>query len=385
MSSNVSGAHSRRAFLTRTSKAAAGVVFLGSAGSLLAACTTDDDPAVTGPDVDDEPDPPTEPDEPDEARAIVGDVIDFALTSDDWPGEFGYVTMRLHEAMVGGALVHFIRTDVSDEEYAEQEELVFVPRMANLADEGLAAAAYQFDNGADGQRTVLSTEPGRDDYTPAFRLHRVQWDSTPRVLESEEQIQQAQEAGDLTVESTSIVVNYAVISWSDGEMAVDEDLEEYLGGGQLIEPPDLEELTVTIKLHECFPGSRYILTDTTGAPQAENMNVVHAPGLDGASEAGATGRVNVLMGGLEGPGPMGDQPSVFDSRAGDPVWSPYWDHMTYGWEDGAEPRLLRTEEEILEAHEAGELEEFIGVPPSHPEGFIVNCQVPVVAPSTFEA
>jgi hypothetical protein len=29
---------------------------------------------------------------------------------------------------------------------------------------------------------------------------------------------------------------------------------------------------------------------------AEGMNVVHSPGLAGASEAGATGRVNVVMG-----------------------------------------------------------------------------------------
>lgn len=58
--------------------------------------------------------------------------------------------------------------------------------------------------------------------------------------------------------------------------------------------------------------------------------------------------------------------------------------MTYASQDGAEPRVLRTEDEIHEARDAGDLEEFNGVPDSHPTGFVVNCQVPVVAPSTFE-
>jgi hypothetical protein len=75
---------------------------------------------------------------------------------------------------------------------------------------------------------------------------------------------------------------------------------------------------------------------------------------------------------------------VFDTQAGDPEWSPLWDHMTYAWADGVEPRLLVTEEEIHAARGAGELEEFPGVPETEGAIFVVNCPVPVLADNTFQ-
>ncbi len=59
---------------------------------------------------------------------------------------------------------------------------------------------------------------------------------------------------------------------------------------------------------------------------------------------------------------MGFQPSVFDSQAGSPDWSPYWDHMTYAWTDGAAPRVVRTEQQVQVARDAGDLDEFPGPP-----------------------
>lgn len=82
---------------------------------------------------------------------------------------------------------------------------------------------------------------------------------------------------------------------------------------------------------------------------------------------------------------MGGQPSVFDSDAGDPDWSPYWDHFVYAWPEDADGRVLHTQDEIHEARDAGEVEEFPGAPPTEGEIFVVNCPVPVVAPASFEA
>lgn len=89
------------------------------------------------------------------------------------------------------------------------------------------------------------------------------------------------------------------------------------------------------------------------------------------------------MNGLEGPGPMGAQPSVFDSDPGDPIWSPYWDHFTYAWKDEARARVLRSERQVFAARDAGQLEEFPGTPDTKGEVFTVNCPVPVTAPATF--
>lgn len=312
---------------------------------------------------------------------IVGDVLDYSLTG-EWEGDFGSVTFRMHRGVFKGKDVFYIRTDASDEAYARAEQLVWVPKMAALAGAGPAADAYLISGGAADQATVLSTGPGRDDYTPAWRMHRATWGSPPRLLTSIDEVEKAVAAGELTVDDSSLIVNAPVVKWSAGEMAVDDERTVYLGPGQLLAAPDTEAMTVTFKLHECFPGVRYIVTDTALAPMAEGMHVVHSPALAGTSGAGATGRTNVFMNGIDGSGPMGFQPSVFDSQAGAAGWSPYWDHMTYAWNRPGRARILRDERSVHAARDARELEEFPGVPDTNGETFVVNCPVPVLAPNT---
>lgn len=360
--------------------------------AVLAACSTDetapatpDSNTSTGalPSTAPSPSPTSTPSEdPTEPVAIVDDVIDFALTSQDWEGTFGFVTLRLHAATVDGAEAHYIRTDASEADYADQEGLVFVPRLRALLDEELTGQAYTFD---DAHPTVLSTEPGREDFTPAFHVNRVTWVGDPRALGSVTDVEDAVASGDVEVEETGVVINAPLVVWSTGQLPVDGDLAETIGSGQLIAEPDLEAGEVTFKLHECYPGSRYILTDTSAPPMAEGMSIANSTLLAQSGDVDAAGRVNVFMGGIEGPGPMGFQPSVFDARAGDPVWSPYWDHLTYVWADDAEPRVLEDEEAVHAARDAGELEEFVGTPDSGGQGFVVNCPVPVIAPNTFSA
>lgn len=316
-----------------------------------------------------------------EGTPIVGDVIDFALTSEDWAGAFGFVTFRLHKAFADGNEVYFVRTDASDEDLASSEKLVFAPKLASLAAAGLSGEAYLFEG--DDNLVVLSSEPGRDDYTPAWRVNRVRWKSQPRQLRAVGDVKAAEVKGDLSVFPSKAIVNAAVVKWSNGEMPVDTELKDYLGGGQLIEAPDTNGLKVTFKLHECFPAVRYIVMDTSLEPMSQGMKIAHSPALTDSPGAGATGRTNVFMNGLKGPGPMGFQPSVFDSQAGAKEWSPYWDHMTYAWKDSKTPRVLTGENEVHQARDGGELDEFPGTPDTNGEIFTVNCPVPVVAPNTF--
>jgi hypothetical protein len=366
----------RRAFLALAGRRGLGLGLAAtSLPAIVAACADDDEGTAAGRSPAASPRAAT-------GTAILGDVLDFALTSQDWRGAFGWVRLRLHPAVIGGEEAWFIRTDASDEAYARAEGLVFVPRIASLAGVG-AGEAFVFTNGADDQPTILSSEPGRGDYGPAWRINEVTWSASPTVLESADDVQAAGEAGDLTIATNDVVANMPVVQWTGSGMPVDTDLVEYLGGGQLIEAPDTAGGSVLFKLHECFPGSRYIVCDTSAPPMAEGMAINASPGLASASGAGATGRVNVFMGGIEGSGPMGGQPSVFDSAAGDPAWSPYWDHMTYVWKETADPRVLTTETEIHEARDAGELDEFPGTPDTGGEIFTVNCPVPVIAPNTF--
>jgi hypothetical protein len=358
----------RRAFCARGIGLA---LATGSLPALLSACGDDDQPASS----DDE--------RPRAGRPVVGDVLDFSLRSGEWAGAFGFVKLRLHRAIHDGEAVYFIQTDTSDPEFARERQLVHAPKIAPLAEGGLTGDLYLPEG---DQPAVVSSEPGRSDYTPAWRIHRVTFTGEPRRLSSAAEVRGAERAGQVRISTTDTVLNAPIVKWSSDELAVDGKLRDYLGDGQLIERPDTRRLEVMFKLHECFPGSRYIVTDHSIAPAAQMTSTVHAPRLhERPIDTGATGRTNVFMNGLRGPGPMKHQPSVFDSDAGQPQWSPYWDHFTMEWRDGRTPRVLRRQPEVVAARERRDLREHPGVPDTEGEVFTVNCPVPVVAEATFRA
>lgn len=376
----------RRQFFGLTARRGAGLALAGGAlPTLLAACARDEGSDV-GQGSNGGGTSTSAEEAAEQARAVVGDVIDFSLSPDGWDGAFGFVTMKLHTGAFDGNDIYFVRTDTSDQQFATAEKLVFVPKLAPLATADLSGSAFLIENGTSGQPTVFSSEPGKDDYTPAWTIHRAKWtgNGDPQLLRSVAEVLAAERGGALTVEKTKIVVNYGVVKWSSGAMPVDNEKKEYLGKGQLLEEPDTSGGRVTFKLGECYPNNRYFVLDHSMAPMAEMTSTAFSPRLqDGPTQVGATGRTNVFMNGVEGPGPMGFQPSVFDFSAGNPAWSPYWDHFAYSWKDGATPELITDQTKLFAARDAGDLEEFPGVPDTKGTVFTVNCPVPVVAPNTF--
>ncbi len=319
------------------------------------------------------------------ARKNVGDVLRFSTRPQGWKGLFGFVTFRLHPAFFDGKRVYHIRTDASDQAFAQEQGLVFVPKLA-LALRGEATADYYlFANPASGQLPVVSTAPGRDDFTPAFHIHRVTWKRTPKVLRSVQEVRDAESAGDVEVAATQVVVNYPLVRWPDGQLPVDKQRTQYLGQGQLLADPDVERREGTFKLHQCFPNHWYIVTDTSAVPMAPMMKVAASPRTGALTKLGATAKILVFGNGIKGPGPMGFQPSVFDSNPGDAIWSPFWDHYTFTWEKGARARVLRSEREIVSEEAAGRLKRWPGTPDTKGALFVVNCPAPVTAPPTWRA
>lgn len=321
-----------------------------------------------------------------EVVVIVGDVVDFTLEPEGrWPAPVGSVTLRMHPGFFEGGDAWFIRTDASDQAFAEEQGLVYVPLLQNaLKAEGSYAEIYLFGQDAEGQRPVVSTVPGQEEFTSALRVHTVTFDGDPDVLDSVEAIRAAEQAGTVTVEQTDIIVNYPLILWPEGGLSVDEEMAMPLGNGPLIEPPDTANGTVTFKLHQCYPGSRYIATDTSSAPMAPMMGLPPSVPTQQLAEVGATAPIYVFGNGLPGTGAMGFQPAVFNAKAGNPIWSPFWDHVTVMWKDESQAVLLTSEAEIQQRAEAGEVELFNGVPDSHPNGFVVNCPAPILAPTTYD-
>jgi hypothetical protein len=232
---------------------------------------------------------------------------------------------------------------------------------------------------------VFSSSPAEPDFTPAWRVRSVSFTGGPvEGLGSAEAIRTAEAAGMVTVQDTGMVVNYPTVKWPGGELPIDTARDSYLGTGQVIEL-DLASMTVTFKLHECFNGMRYIVTDTSAPAMAEGMHVAPSPGTAKLVESGAVDNIYVFANGIAGSGVMGFQPAIFRNTLGSASWSPFWDHFTLRWTQGTMPRVLTSEFTVGQAIQGGEVELFNGTPDTHPVGFVVNCPVPVVAANTFSA
>lgn len=373
--------HTRRQFLKNVGLGAAGTALLANFGlpsGLVRAGAAGSVRASTLGASAEQPSPDVE--------LLCGDVTGFTLKSNAWEGAFGSVTFAMHRAFYNGDNAYYIRTDASDEAFAMENKLVFVPLLAAAtAAEGATGQLYTFENGVDEQLPVVSTVPNQDDYSSAWNIHRVTFNGSAVLLDSADAIREAESAGDVTVEATSLVVNYPVVKWPDGELQEDTEKREYLGTGPLIAPVDTDNMLVTFKLHECYPGSRYIVTDTSAVPMAPMMSIAASGPTQRLAEVGATDEIWVFGNGIPGSGVMGFQPAIFDNAAGAPVWSPFWNHFTAVWTDPDSATVVTSSDELRSLAESGALEIFNGTPDTHPNGFVVNCPVPIKARNTFTA
>ena len=91
-----------------------------------------------------------------------------------------------------------------------------------------------------------------------------------------------------------------------------------------------------------------LLTNMMSSP------VLLVPGLADTPES-ALAEVYVFDNGLEGMGPLGYQPDVFDNPPGLDGYSPLRRLNVVTWTDATQARLLKSASEVLQAAEAGEL------------------------------
>jgi hypothetical protein len=313
---------------------------------------------------------------------MVKDVLDYQLDVPEWEGGYGWVKFKLHEGMHNGESVYFIRTDASDQAFAEQEGLVFVPLLNVAAGMEDVNSCYFFE---DGRPQVVAYIPGDDKYSSLFKVKMVKVEDDSVDLTSADAIEQAAQDGGVMLDEPNLFLNHPLVQWPGGGLTVDSEFKDVLSGGQLVEEINIDGMEVTMKLHQCFPGSRYILTDTGAAPMAPMMNIPPASPTEQLTALGGTDEIWVFGNGIPGPGVMDGQPAIFDNKAGEPAWSPFWQHFTVTWKDESSARVLRTSADIRELVDSGELEQWNGVPDSHPNGFVVNCPAPILAPNDFDA
>jgi hypothetical protein len=310
----------------------------------------------------------------------VGDVLSYELTSEAWSGEFGSVTFRIHEALYEGESVYYFCTDASDETYSLEHQLVWAPLLIGARGEWVANRMYIFE----GNRSpIIRSIPGQPDYMSLFELVHVQLNDESLVLGSADEIEAASEAGYLSLDAGKVFLNCPLVQWPGGALEVDQERTSYLGTGQLLAPVDTVGRTVQFKLHECFPGDRYITVDTSAVDRAPAMHLAPAAASWSLVDRNATDEVFVFANGIVGPGVLGYQPAVFGSEVDSLVWSPFWNHFTVEWVTERFARVLRNADEVYDAIDRGELIKYNGVPDSHPNGFVVNCPIPILADNTF--
>jgi len=301
-------------------------------------------------------------------------------------------TIPMHQGFYNGQSVHYIITDSSDPTHAEiitesqgwQVELA--PLLANAPDDALSKT-YMFTNGVAGdgvhgfQGEVFTSTPAQPDIYSALTSHvHVTWndDASSRILDSDEMIMAAADAGEVILTEVSVVLNMPQIIWPEGQMMVKEDKaladDTPYGGGQVLDI-DTEEMTVTFIAHRGWgPDGRtiyYIVTDATPSAPAGMMGVVNAP--TSASLIANSAAVDLFQfgNGIIGSGPMGFQPGIAAGAPGDANYSPMWRIFVIGWENPDNASILENKADIDAYQKAGLIS--VGLARPMDSDHIVNC------------
>ncbi|WP_077037940.1 hypothetical protein [Pelomonas sp. KK5] len=135
------------------------------------------------------------------------------------------ITLPLKEAWYEGQMVHYVSTDVSDQNLARKQGLNYVPSLADALKAGPVEKAYKFPG--EEQGSVLPSIPrplgaGNADtnYHPLWVLVMVRWKPgvAQHVLKSEEAVLAAEEKGEVELTRTKIVVNWPVVRVGDNAL-----------------------------------------------------------------------------------------------------------------------------------------------------------------------
>jgi hypothetical protein len=111
----------------------------------------------------------------------------------------------------------FLATDTSSTKEAKAEHINFSPKLK--AEGKTAEELYMFDGTpATGQLPVFSSEPGETSYTPLWHEEIVTWKSgaTPVVVLSDDQVNDLQKKGMVTVRVTGTILNCPIVKVGKG-------------------------------------------------------------------------------------------------------------------------------------------------------------------------
>jgi hypothetical protein len=107
----------------------------------------------------------------------------------------------------------YIETDVSNKKLATKEGINYSAVMGEEKAHTLPAQFEVRGPAADGQLTVFGSEPGEDSYTPFWDLVIIRWmpGVTPVLITVDDQVDQLEADGMISVKRTPIVTNAPII------------------------------------------------------------------------------------------------------------------------------------------------------------------------------
>ncbi|MFB5609503.1 MAG: hypothetical protein ACE5Q5_04700, partial [Nitrosarchaeum sp.] len=246
---------------------------------------------------------------------------------------------------------------------------------------------YMFTNGISGggvhgyQGEVFTSTPAQPEVYSALTSHvHVTWkdDTTPRVLNSEKAVMEAERKGEISLTPLEVVLNMPQIVWPEGQMKVKKDKtladDTPYGDAQVLEI-DTKGKTVTFIAHRGWgPDGRtiyYIVTDATPSGPAEMMGVTSAPTSASLIANSAAVDLFQFMNGIKGSGPLGFQAGIAAGAQGDANYSPMWRINMIGWKDPSNAAVLENISDITAYQKAGLID--VGLARPMDSDHIVNC------------
>jgi hypothetical protein len=141
------------------------------------------------------------------------------------------VTLPAFAGWYDGMRVYYVTTEITDPTMARNAGVTFAPRLEDAVPEypkppevrTVLERVYKFPgNEQDAVFASVPTPPGPESsdlsYSPLWLAYMVKWNdrSHIRALTSEEAIQAAADANEVTVERTSIVINCPIVWTASG-------------------------------------------------------------------------------------------------------------------------------------------------------------------------
>lgn len=276
-------------------------------------------------------------------------------------------TIPMHEGFYEGDSTFYIITDSSQQEYAElitkkQGWKVEIAPLIEKTPKDILQKIFIFKNGIKGdgiyghQKEIFSSTPSQElEYSALNSIIEVTWKKgqNAAVLESSEEVINAEEDGRVEFNKTGVVINTPQIIWPDGQMLVRDDKQITddltFSGGQITQI-NKDEMVVTFVAHRGWgPDGKtvyYIVTDAAPSGPAEMMGVPFSPTSENLITNSSAVDLFQFQNGIKGSGALGFQAGISTAIPGNENYSPIWRIYNIEWNNPENAKILETISDI---------------------------------------